>query len=47
MLDLDVTWRGEQEMQLQVKPWPKFPVALGVPFAHLLGTMLKLRVGIK
>ena len=47
MLDLDVIWRGEQEMQLQVKPWPKFPVALGVPFAHLLGRMLKLRVGIK
>lgn len=47
VLDLDVTWRGDQEMQLQVKPWPKFPITLGVPFAHLLGRMLKLRVGIK
>ena len=47
MLDLDVTWRGEQEMQLHVKPWSKWPIVLGVPFAHLLGRMLKLRVGIK
>ena len=47
VLDLDVTWRGEQEMQLLVKPWPKWPNTLGVPFAHFLGRVLKLRVGIK
>lgn len=44
IIELDVTWAGEQDVQLVIKPFPKIGMSLGV--GKVLSNFLTMRVGV-
>ncbi|KAK9843817.1 hypothetical protein WJX81_007480 [Elliptochloris bilobata] len=44
IIELDVKWVGKQKFQLQICPFPKLPVPLGI--GQLLARYLRMRVGV-
>lgn len=46
LMDLDFSWVGEQDVQLQIKPLPKHLGPLS-PAGALLSSIVRLRVGLE
>lgn len=46
IIELDVTWAGEQNVQLIIKPFPKFHLGVGLGVGRLISNFLTMRVGV-
>lgn len=46
IIEMDVTWAGQQNVQLIIKPFPKFHVGVGIGIGKLISNFLTMRVGV-
>lgn len=46
IIELDVIWAGEQNVQLIIKPFPKFHLGVGLGVGRLISNFLTMRVGV-
>ena len=46
IVELDVTWAGQQNVQLVIKPFPKFHLGVGVGVGKIISNFLAMRVGV-
>ena len=46
IIELDVTWAGQQNVQLVIKPFPKFHLGVGLGVGKLISNFLTMRVGV-
>ena len=46
IIEMDVTWAGEQNVQLIIKPFPKFHLGVGLGVGRLISNFLTMRVGV-
>lgn len=46
IIEMDVTWAGEQNIQLVIKPFPKIHLGVGLGVGKLISNFLKMRVGV-
>ena len=46
IVELDVTWAGQQNVQLVIKPFPKFHLGVGLGVGKLVSNFLTMRVGV-
>ena len=45
IIELDVTWAGQQDVQLIIKPFPKFHLGVGIGIGKMISNFLTMRVG--
>ena len=46
IIELDVTWAGQQDVQLIIKPFPKFHLGVGIGIGKMISNFLTMRVGV-
>lgn len=46
IIEMDVTWAGEQNVQLIIKPFPKFHLGVGLGVGRMISNFLTMRVGV-
>lgn len=46
IVELDITWVGEQDIQLVIKPFPKVHLGVGLGVGKMLSNFLTMRVGV-